>query len=392
MEQDLWAAGDSFPETSTSAEGSAMYRTRWQSVAAFVTLAGFAAGGVPPVAQEPKVDETRLREVIAQADEVIRLSKGKQDASAEPYLTKGTALIRLKQPEQALATLLEGAAVLQKSPKAPGQPNPSRFIEALALVQAQRDPKATAQPAAVKKVLDDLKTQNKALAEKVQAGETALAEAEKALAAEQAKRKAAEVALDQAKKEAEQAKKNALLPSIKEMENALAQERKEKRNLIDEANNQRRESIRARVEARTLERANDQLEDQVKDLNKMLAARSVELGVVAKELAAAREHLARVERQLADTSVPAVLGGQARFLIEVPAPDARLYVDDKLYTPSDKVMREFVTPKLQGGRRYLYTLRVEFERDGKPATATKKVTFRPDTEQRVSFRGRESGK
>jgi len=377
-----------------------MYRTWWRSVAAFV-VAGFAMGGAPAIAQDPKVDETKLREIIAQADEAIRLSKGKQDASAEPYLTKGTALLRLKQPEPALAALLEGAAVLQKSPKAPGQPDPARFIEALAQVQAQRDPKAVAQPPAVKKELDNLKTQNKALTEKAQAAEKALADAQKVLDAEQAARKDAETArkdaetaLFHAKKAADQARKEALLPreQIKELKAALAAEGKDRGKLIDEANNQRREKIRAQVEADTLKSDNDRMKEERKDLNRKLAVRSVELGVVGQELAAARGHLARAERQLADTSLPAPLEGQTRFVVEVPAADARLYVDDKLYTPSDKVMREFVTPKLQGGRRYVYTLRVEYQLNGKPATATKKVTFRPGTEQRVSFRGQQPGK
>jgi F0F1-type ATP synthase membrane subunit b/b' len=70
---------------------------------------------------------------------------------------------------------------------------------------------------------------------------------------------------------AAQAASEARKDQIKELENALTEERKDKRKLIDDANNDRRERIRAQIAARTLERANEALEDQVRDLAKELA-------------------------------------------------------------------------------------------------------------------------
>ena len=70
---------------------------------------------------------------------------------------------------------------------------------------------------------------------------------------------------------AAQAAADARREQIKELENALAAERIDKRKQIENTNNEKRERIRAQIAARTLESANEALEDQVRDLAKELA-------------------------------------------------------------------------------------------------------------------------
>jgi len=70
---------------------------------------------------------------------------------------------------------------------------------------------------------------------------------------------------------AAQAAADARREQIKELENALAAERTDKRKQIENTNNEKRERIRAQIAARTLESANEALEDQVRDLAKELA-------------------------------------------------------------------------------------------------------------------------
>src|SRR5262249_14883805 len=130
-------------------------------------------------------------------------------------------------------TLLAGVAVLQKAPKAPGQPDGAKFLEALALLQGQRDVKAVAQDPAQKKELDDLKAQNKTLSDKLQKAEKDAADAQKALETEQTKTKAAASLVEQAKKAlaAEQARTKEATTKIeqakKDAEKASEQTRKE---------------------------------------------------------------------------------------------------------------------------------------------------------------------
>ena len=70
--------------------------------------------------------------------------------------------------------------------------------------------------------------------------------------------------------------------------------------------------------------------------------------------------------------------------MELPSPDGKLYIDDKLFEGADgKVMREFVTAKLEPGKRYVLDLRVEVLRNGKMVTAAKEVVFQADTEQQI---------
>jgi uncharacterized protein (TIGR03000 family) len=66
---------------------------------------------------------------------------------------------------------------------------------------------------------------------------------------------------------------------------------------------------------------------------------------------------------------------RAKLTVELPA-DAQLYVDNVLMkTTSAK--RSFVTPPLQTGKTYAYTLRAEMVRDGQKVSVTGQVVIQP---------------
>jgi uncharacterized protein (TIGR03000 family) len=75
--------------------------------------------------------------------------------------------------------------------------------------------------------------------------------------------------------------------------------------------------------------------------------------------------------------------GSALIVVDLP-PDATLKVDDTL-TKSTTSNRVFMTPPLESGRIYQYTLTAEVMRDGVQQTVTRQVTVRAGEETRVSL-------
>jgi uncharacterized protein (TIGR03000 family) len=73
----------------------------------------------------------------------------------------------------------------------------------------------------------------------------------------------------------------------------------------------------------------------------------------------------------------------ATLLVELPA-DAKLYVDGYL-SKQASAKRTIVTPDLDGGSDYTYTLKAESVQDGQTVTKTKTVTFRAGGTVRVDF-------
>lgn len=71
------------------------------------------------------------------------------------------------------------------------------------------------------------------------------------------------------------------------------------------------------------------------------------------------------------------------ILVSLPA-DARLTVDGRPTTQTS-ASRSLVTPDLQPGYEYYYTLRAEIIRDGQAVTQTQRIAVRPGEESRVSF-------
>jgi uncharacterized protein (TIGR03000 family) len=65
---------------------------------------------------------------------------------------------------------------------------------------------------------------------------------------------------------------------------------------------------------------------------------------------------------------------QATLIVSLPE-DATLTIDGEA-TTSTSAQRVFVTPDLEEGKEYQYTLKAKVQRDGKVEIATTKVTFR----------------
>jgi uncharacterized protein (TIGR03000 family) len=81
------------------------------------------------------------------------------------------------------------------------------------------------------------------------------------------------------------------------------------------------------------------------------------------------------------TREEARIAAPATIVVSLPA-DASLRVDDYT-TVSKSATRVFVSPKLDAGKEYCYTLTGEIQRDGKPVVATKQINVRAGEETRV---------
>jgi uncharacterized protein (TIGR03000 family) len=71
----------------------------------------------------------------------------------------------------------------------------------------------------------------------------------------------------------------------------------------------------------------------------------------------------------------------ATIVVSLPA-DATLRVDDYT-TVSKSATRVFISPTLEAGKEFHYTLTGEIERDGKPVVAVKRIAIRAGEETRV---------
>jgi len=73
----------------------------------------------------------------------------------------------------------------------------------------------------------------------------------------------------------------------------------------------------------------------------------------------------------------------ATILVSLPA-DAKLTVDE-VATTSTSASRSFVTPVLENGKTYVYTLKAQIVREGKAVTVAKQVEVRAGEASQVSF-------
>jgi uncharacterized protein (TIGR03000 family) len=78
----------------------------------------------------------------------------------------------------------------------------------------------------------------------------------------------------------------------------------------------------------------------------------------------------------------------AYLSVKVPA-GAKVFVNDRP-TTSTGTDREYVSHDLQNGARYNYTIRAEYERDGKPVTETKSVQLTAGQRTALDFSGETS--
>lgn len=78
------------------------------------------------------------------------------------------------------------------------------------------------------------------------------------------------------------------------------------------------------------------------------------------------------------------LGTEATLVVSLPE-DAKLTIDGES-TSSTSAQRVFVSPALELGKEYEYTLKAEVLRDGKTQIATAKVTVRPGETSQVELK------
>ena len=90
-----------------------------------------------------------------------------------------------------------------------------------------------------------------------------------------------------------------------------------------------------------------------------------------------------VEPKKADKPPAASLPTPAKVLVSLPA-DATLTIDGHA-TTSTSAQRTFVSPTLEAGKDYQYTLKAEMVRDGKAVTEIKTVVVRAGETTEVSF-------
>jgi uncharacterized protein (TIGR03000 family) len=77
------------------------------------------------------------------------------------------------------------------------------------------------------------------------------------------------------------------------------------------------------------------------------------------------------------------IAAPATIVLSLPA-DATLRVDDYT-TVSKSATRVFVSPKLEAGKEFYYTLTGEIQRDGKPVVAVKRIAIHAGEETRVEL-------
>jgi uncharacterized protein (TIGR03000 family) len=67
----------------------------------------------------------------------------------------------------------------------------------------------------------------------------------------------------------------------------------------------------------------------------------------------------------------------------VPA-DAKLYIENQP-TQLTGTRREFISPRLEAGKEYLYTLRAEVEKNGKRMSGTEELPVKAGDHRTVEF-------
>lgn len=77
-------------------------------------------------------------------------------------------------------------------------------------------------------------------------------------------------------------------------------------------------------------------------------------------------------------------GAEATLVVTLPA-DAKLTIDGEK-TTSTSAERVFVSPALESGKEYEYTLKAQIVRDGEVKTATARVTVRSGEVSRVELK------
>jgi uncharacterized protein (TIGR03000 family) len=91
-----------------------------------------------------------------------------------------------------------------------------------------------------------------------------------------------------------------------------------------------------------------------------------------------------IDQFLQDSGEVSIRPDRATVVVKLPA-RAKLYVDN-VFCPLTSAKRTFRTPRLERGRRYYYTLRVETVRNGQPVRQTRKVYLEAGKRVVVDFK------
>lgn len=95
-----------------------------------------------------------------------------------------------------------------------------------------------------------------------------------------------------------------------------------------------------------------------------------------------KKKIEKIEKKPGD-GAEVLMDAPARILVSLPA-DAKLLIDGDT-TISTSSMRSFVSPTLEAGKTYTYTLKAEFLRDGKTVVVSKAVKVAAGAEINVSL-------
>lgn len=83
-------------------------------------------------------------------------------------------------------------------------------------------------------------------------------------------------------------------------------------------------------------------------------------------------------------SPEAQAGSVAHLMIKLPSPDAKLWIDD-YQSRQNGMQRTMVTPSLEPGAKYAYTLIAMWTEDGEAVTRSRDVTFQAGQSVVIDF-------
>jgi uncharacterized protein (TIGR03000 family) len=86
---------------------------------------------------------------------------------------------------------------------------------------------------------------------------------------------------------------------------------------------------------------------------------------------------------------PAAPSNAATVVVTVPT-DAKVTIDGEA-TASTSAVRTFVSPSLTPGKKYSYTVKAEFQKDGQPVVVSKKVLVEANRTSRIDLRDTATG-
>lgn len=181
----------------------------------------------------------------------------------------------------------------------------------------------------------------------------------------------------------------------KDVENGVAEQVKVLSTRLDERLRQLEEKLIAAAAAANKQEASPASLEANKVLENRIALLEQQLKIgeqIRTGLDTIGNKLGSLDRRSPDATVSDPAGGQLRsgvpfnrglIVVSLPA-DARLFLDN-LPSAVGANLRSFISPELEVGKNYFYTVRVEVERGGKTLTESQRVYFQPGREVRVSF-------